>query len=50
MILPYHHGRPYNKSLNRAIVRQAGFDPNEVRAWISRSKSVKRDRDTGRTL
>lgn len=50
MILPKHHGRPYGKSLNHAIVRQAGLNPKEVNAWISRSRSVRRVRDTGRTL
>jgi len=38
--LPNHHRQPYGKSLNRAIVRQAGLDPKEVNAWILRSKSV----------
>ena len=36
VILPLHHGQPYGKSLTRAIVRQAGLDPKEVRAWNSR--------------
>jgi hypothetical protein len=50
VILPRFRGRPYPKSLNSDIIRQAGLNPKEVRAWISRSKSIKRDRDTGRTL
>lgn len=50
VILPKHHGRPYGKGLNHAIVRQAGLNPKEVNAWISRSKSAGRDRGTGRTL
>jgi predicted RNA binding protein YcfA (HicA-like mRNA interferase family) len=50
VILPRHHDQPYGKSLNRAIVRQAGLNPKEVTAWISRSKYVRRDRGIGRAL
>jgi len=50
VVLPRNHGQPYDQGLNRGIIRQAGLDPKEVRAWISRSKYIRREPGTGRTL
>jgi hypothetical protein len=50
IILPQNHGRPYGKGMGGAIAREAGLNPKEVRAWISRSKSNESARGIGRGL
>jgi hypothetical protein len=50
VILPRYQGRPYLRGVHHDIVKQAGLDPKEVRAWISPSKCGQRERDTGRAL
>jgi HicA toxin of bacterial toxin-antitoxin, len=50
LILPRHHGQPYGKGLTAAVARQAGLNPKEVKAWISRSRSNQTGRDIGRGL